>query len=117
MEAASKDVTAYITLTEATKVIPSRRSGKKISVQTVWRWCMRGVRSGIRLRSVMIGGQRCTTLQWIEEFIKMVSEAAEPANAADLPCPRTTGKRQSASDRAMEELNARWHRNPKSQSA
>src|SRR5262249_38167301 len=52
--------TAFLTLTQAAKLIPGRSEGKTASVNTLWRWCIRGVH-GTRLRSVLIGGRRCTT--------------------------------------------------------
>src|ERR1051325_1987914 len=32
----------YMTLTEAAKLIPGRRPGKRVSLGTLWRWCMQG---------------------------------------------------------------------------
>src|SRR5437016_1510804 len=49
-----------LTLAEAAALIPGRTPGKRVYVNTVWRWCRKGVR-GVRLQSVLIGGQRCTT--------------------------------------------------------
>lgn len=98
---------AYLTLTEAAKTIPGRRPGKRVSLGTLWRWCTQGLRNGIRLKSVLVGGQRCTTRQWLQEFIEAMSQASQPET---LPCPvpRTPNQRQAASERAAEELKAAW---------
>lgn len=98
----------YVSLTHATAYLPGRRAGKKISVQTLWRWCTRGLR-GIRLRSVMVGGHRCTTLQWIEEFIDAVTQMARH-EGVDLPELRTTKQKETASERATKDLRAAWER-------
>lgn len=111
-----EDVVALIdreglTLTEAAKLIPSRKRGKRVDVNTVWRWCKVGMASGLRLRSVMVGGVRYTTKSWLAEFIRSRS-APSPAcghNNAQEP-PRSTTARRSASDRAAEELQRRWRR-------
>jgi len=99
----------YLTLIEAANRIPGRRYGKRISVGTVWRWCKRGVRGGIRLRSVLVGGQRCTTEQWLKEFIEAMNQDAEPETVIHLK-PRTPNQRQRASERAIEELKAAWEK-------
>jgi hypothetical protein len=63
-----------LTLTEATKVLPRRRNGKKPSVSTLWRWAKAGLR-GHRLESLMVGGVRCTTCRALQEFFERVTEA------------------------------------------
>jgi hypothetical protein len=105
----AKPSSPYFTLTEAAALFPGRRPGKRVSVQTVWRWCMRGVRKGIRLRSVLVGGQRYTTPAWINDFIEAVTRVARPEEV-NHPAPRVLGFRQKASDAAAEELRARWKR-------
>ena len=99
----------YLTLTDASKLIPGRRGGKRISTQTVWRWCMRADRNGTRLKSVLIGGQRYTTRRWLNEFIEAKSASAGPSEITPAPI-RTPGKRQTASELAAEELKATWAR-------
>jgi hypothetical protein len=68
---------------------------------------MRGVRHGIRLRSVVIGGRRFTTRLWLQEFIKTLNSAPE-VEKSDRPQPRGPRQRRKASERAAEELRARW---------
>jgi hypothetical protein len=97
-----------LTMTEAAALLPGRKPGKRLYVNTVWRWCMKGLRNGVRLRSVLIGGQRLTTRRWLQEFIQAMSEAREPGDASPPPVTRTPRQRQSASERAGEELKAAW---------
>ena len=96
-----------LTMTEAAALLPGRKPGKRLYVNTVWRWCRKGLR-GVRLRSVLVGGQRLTTRQWLQEFIQAMSEAREPGDASPPPVIRTPRQRQSASERAAEELKAAW---------
>lgn len=96
-----------MTLVEAARLLPGRRPGKRISVDTLWRWCVRGLGNGIRLKSVLVGGQRLTTRTWLQEFIEARTQAAEPEDRPPLRL-RTTSQRQRDSQRAAEELKAMW---------
>ena len=100
----------YLTLTEAAKLIPGRVPGKRMAVGTIWRWCRRGVRNGIRLKSVLIGQQRFTTRAWLQEFIDALTQAAEPDGREPLHL-RTPRQRQTAAERATEELKEMWGKN------
>jgi hypothetical protein len=95
-----------LTLAEAAALLPGRKPGKRLYVNTVWRWCVKGLR-GVRLRSVLVGGQRLTTRRWLQEFIQAMSEARDPGGSSP-PMIRTPRQRQSASERAAEELKAAW---------
>lgn len=96
-----------LTLAEAAKLIPSRKPGKRVDVNTVWRWCQKGLKGGFRLRSVLVSGTRYTTRTWLREFIQARNQASN-ADQPTVPCPRGQQQRQAASDRAAEELRRRW---------
>jgi hypothetical protein len=98
-----------LTLTEAAKLIPGRRAGKRVSVESVWRWCMKGLCNETRLRSVLVGGQRLTTRTWLREFIEARTAEGEPEGQV-VPRIRTPTQRQRDSERAREELEALWNR-------
>jgi hypothetical protein len=98
--------TEGLTMAEAAALLPGRKPGKRLYVNTVWRWCVKGLR-GVRLRSVLIGGQRLTTRRWLQEFIQGMSEARDPKESSP-PVIRTPRQRRSASERAAEELKAAW---------
>jgi hypothetical protein len=100
----------YLTLTEAARLIPGRRPGKRVSLGTLWRWCTKGLRQGIRLKSVLAGGQRCTTRQWVQDFIEAMTQVSQPAPADAPVVVRTPTQRQTASERAAAELKAAWER-------
>lgn len=52
--------------------LPSRPDGRPIHVQSVYNWTLRGVR-GVKLRSLQVGGMRCTTEPWLIEFFERIS--------------------------------------------
>lgn len=96
-----------LTMTEAAALLPGRKPGKRLYVNTIRRWCMKGLRNGVRLRSVVIGGHRLTTRRWLQEFIQAMSEAREPGEPRP-PVIRTPRQRKSAAERAVEEWKALW---------
>jgi hypothetical protein len=96
----------YITLAEAVKTLPGRQ-GRRISLKTVHRWSRKGLRHGVRLRTAMIGGRRCTTQGWLRDFIETLSKLSAPVVVQPAP-PRTQRQRQIASDRATSELMVLW---------
>jgi hypothetical protein len=104
-EAGGRD---YITLAQAAKLIPGR-CGDRISLKSLHRWCRKGLRNGVLLRSEMVGGRRCTTRGWLEEFFEALTRDAEPEPLPRL-VPRSGSGRRAASERAVEELEAAWGR-------
>jgi hypothetical protein len=96
-----------LTLTEAAALLPGRKPGKRLYVNTLRRWCMKGLRNGVRLRTVVVGGHRLTTRRWLQEFIQAMSEAREPGES-NPPVIRTPRQRKSAAERAVEEWKAIW---------
>jgi uncharacterized protein DUF1580 len=55
-----------LTLAEATKLIPGR-FGKKLSIKTIHRWALHGVR-GVQLETVKMGGRKMTSVGAIQRF-------------------------------------------------
>ena len=96
----------YLTLPQAAKLFPGTKPGKRVSTDTVWRWCTRGVCGGVRLRSVMIGGRRFTTRAWLDDFIAARTEATD----GPLPIPqvRTPLQQQRVAETASQELDRLW---------
>jgi hypothetical protein len=83
-----------LTLAEAAKVIPSHPH-----TSTLWRRCLRGIR-GIRLRTVIVGGRRYTTMTFLNEFIAHLSAARStdpiPESAHRAERKAAAAKRASA---------------------
>jgi hypothetical protein len=96
-----------LTMTEAAALLPGRKPGKRLYVNTLRRWCKKGLRNGVRLRSVLIGGHRLTTRRWLQEFIQAMDEAHEPGESSP-PVIRTPRQRKSAAEQAVEEWKAFW---------
>jgi len=85
-----------LTLSEAATLFPRRRGGARVNTSTLWRWRTRGSR-GIRLETVKVGSQVCTTADAIRAFIAARS-AADVATCPQAPSP------SKASANAMREL-------------
>ncbi len=95
-------------LSQAARLVPGRDNGKRVYVNTLWRWCSKGLK-GVRLKSTMAGGHRCTTRRWLTEFFEALN-GLTAAGGDSPPRPRTPGQRRKASERAVEELRAAWQR-------
>jgi len=61
-----------ITFSEATKLLPRRRAGKKPHVSTLYRWAKRGIRGTI-LETIQVGGTCCTSMEAIQRFFDALS--------------------------------------------
>jgi hypothetical protein len=76
-------------------LIPARRNGARLNVRPVYRWATTGLR-GVRLESLMIGGQRVTSCEALTRFFAAVS--ARPTRPTD-----TAGKLLRASPQAIDD--------------
>ena len=63
------------TLSQAARLIPSSRSGKKTSPSTLHRWASRGL-NGVRLSTIKVGGAQRTSRKFLSEFFEALSIAA-----------------------------------------
>lgn len=63
-----------LTLTQA-----ARRLG--VNPSTVWRWTLRGCR-GHKLETLLVGGQRYTSVEALERFVERLNGAAAAAAVA-----------------------------------
>jgi hypothetical protein len=64
------DVEKAIGLSEAAKMLRGR-GGKRPHVETLRRWATRGCAAGkqkILLRSILLNGERLTTVEWVKSF-------------------------------------------------
>lgn len=93
-EAAKEPTERYLTIAEAAKRIPGRPS-----VCTMWRWWRKGLRGGVKLRSVAIGGKRLIPETAIPEFIAACS-SADRVSTPSVQQPRTNRQRAAAIKRA-----------------
>ena len=61
-----------ISLTEAAKILPIRRAGKRPHVATLHRWASRGLH-GVQLDTIQVGGTRCTSVAALQRFFDALS--------------------------------------------
>ena len=78
------------------KWLPTRE-GKPIALSTLHRWVAVGVR-GVKLRTVRVGGSRCTARAWLWEFFEALNDPAPH------PARRTPRRRERDRERARREL-------------
>jgi len=71
-------------LVEYADRLPSGRRGKRLNRATLWRWALRGLRGGRRLRTVTAGSTRVTCDAWVWEFITQQGAANVARCVTDL---------------------------------
>ena len=74
-------------------------SGRRPSPPTVWRWCLKGVKSAdggrVRLQAVKLFGSWHTTREALSQFLTAQSPAALSCDSdADRPAPRSERTRE-----------------------
>jgi hypothetical protein len=79
-----------------------RRNGKPLNKWTVLRWAIHG-RRGRKLRTLMIGGTRCTCDVWAMQFFEYLTAATDPAPVA-APTPLRRERQIAKVDRQLEAL-------------
>lgn len=86
-----------LSLTQAAKLLPARRGGKRPHVSCLYRWTTAGCK-GVALESIQIGGTRCTSKEALGRFFEALTHADSPRTA------RSTSQRQRAAAAAEREL-------------
>lgn len=92
-----------LTLSQATSLIPSSRSGKKTSPSTLFRWASRGLQ-GVRLETLKVGGARRTSREALTRFYLALS--AQAGLKESTPATLPTSERQDEIDRATARVAA-----------
>lgn len=87
---------SLLSMSQAARSLPHRPN-----TSTLWRWHASGVR-GIRLETVLVGGQRFTSREALQRFVEQSTAAAE----GSLIPSRTCRQREKAIERAKQELAA-----------
>lgn len=92
------DSETLICLTEAARLLPRRRAGKKPHVSCLYRWTTVGCK-GVILESVQVGGTRCTSKEALARFFERLTYADNPR------VDRTPDRRQraAAAERELEQ--------------
>ncbi len=68
-----------ISFAEAAKILPGNPS-----ISTLWRWYRYGVK-GVKLRTLVIGGRRYTTPEFLSEFSARLSDRHPANESGDSP--------------------------------
>lgn len=87
-----------VSLTQATKLLPRRRRGRKPHPSTLFRWALSGCR-GVVLETVQVGGTKCTSVEALQRFCDRLSRGGAAATGAR---PKTDGHGGRV-DRALDE--------------
>lgn len=66
-----------ISLADAARLLPRRRSGKKPHVSCLYRWTKTGCK-GVILESIQVGGTRCTSKEGLARFFAALTDAKRP---------------------------------------
>lgn len=82
-----------LTLTEAAKLLPRRRAGRKPHVSTLYRWASRGLR-GVVLETIQIGGTTCTTEEALQRFFDELRITHAPITNQQAVVDRIRGAEQ-----------------------
>jgi len=87
-----------LSLTDAAKLVPARRGGKRPHVSCIYRWTTAGCK-GVRLESIQCGGTRCTSKEALARFFARLSgQSVVPTPPAGSTRGRQRAK--SACDKA-----------------
>ncbi len=72
-----------VSLTDACKLLPARRMGKKPNLSTLYRWAQRGCR-GVKLEVIQVGACKCTSQEALQRFCEALTDptAAKPTRTA-----------------------------------
>lgn len=90
-------IETVLTFAQARSRLPNRRRGKQPDISTLYRWAKVGLR-GIRLETIKIGGQTCTSLEALQRFFDALSA---PANGSGNVA---TGRKRRRDDDVENEL-------------
>lgn len=92
-----------LTFSQAARIIPSSRNGKKTASSTLFRWATRGLQ-GVRLESIKVGGARRTSKEALTRFYRALSSQAGLTETASPT--HSESDRQAEIDRATARVNA-----------
>ena len=86
-----------VSLTQAAKLLPARRGGKRPHVSCLYRWTTAGCK-GVILESIQVGGTRCTSREALARFFGALTYTDSPRTE------RSTARRRRAAAAAEREL-------------
>lgn len=90
MDEGKSVLTDLLTLPEVSRLLPG-----KPHPSTLWRWRKKGV-SGVKLRTVRVGGRTYVQRRALEQFVEAMTRAAESDEAVAERTPETAARLESA---------------------
>lgn len=88
-----------LTFAEAARLLPG---GHRPAYATWWRWWRHGIKSGVKLTTIMVGGRRKTTVSALRQFFEALS-APSPTEATP-----STRRQRERDIRSAEKALADW---------
>jgi len=99
-----------IPLSDACRLVPPGRGGRRTHLSTLLRWILTGARAPdgttLRLEAMRIGGRWMTSLAALQRFAEGLTPALD-SNTAGTLRTRTSRQRQMASEKAARALEER----------
>jgi hypothetical protein len=96
---------SVISFSEASRLLPKRRGGRKVHVSCLYRWSQAGLRSEsgmtVRLETVQIGGTRCTSKEALQRFFDRLQDRRLPEVSPEIPTMRTRSKQMRDTERKL----------------
>jgi hypothetical protein len=96
-----------VPLSEAAKLVPPARRGRKTHISTLVRWILTSVTAPdgtrVRLEAVRLGSRWMTSREALQRFAEQLTPRVGPAGATNC-VPRPAVKRRRANERAVAEL-------------
>ena len=89
---------SLLSLTEAAKLLPRRRGGKRPHVSCLYRWTKTGCK-GVLLESIQIDGTRCVSKEGLARFFHALTQANGPGPLGQRLPSRT---RRSETERELD---------------
>ena len=88
-----------LSLADATKRLPARRSGRRPHISCLYRWAQTGVR-GVKLETLRVGGTLCTSIEALQRFCE---HCTDPATAVTTKPSKRRQQQIDAADRELAE--------------
>lgn len=90
------------TLSNEEKVFSLAKATKRVAnhphLSTLWRWATKGCR-GIRLKTTLIGGQRYTTDEYLEQFFAAINAKSD---GEPIPLRSSTARERAIQEAELE---------------
>ena len=96
---------SVLSLTEAAKLLPRRRRGRKVHVSCIFRWAQAGLKSAsgmvVRLETVRVGGTKCTSKEALQRFFDRLQDPSPPEVSPAYPTLRVRNARERQIEREL----------------